>query len=55
MRTDKMQEDGSRARLSSWLAALSQLPGFPEAEKPKLPQLAAPARTVSPVTAEDES
>jgi hypothetical protein len=50
-----MQEGGSNARLSSWLAALSQLPGYPETQKPKLPPLAAPARTVSPVTAEDES
>jgi hypothetical protein len=50
-----MQEGGSKARLTSWLAALSQLPGFPETEKPQLPQLAAQARTVSPVTPEDES
>ena len=49
-----MQEGGSNEKLSSWLAAISQLPGFPEAEKPKLPPPAAPARTVSPVTAEDE-
>jgi hypothetical protein len=54
MRTD-LQEGRSNARLTSWLAALSQLPGFPETEKPKLPQLAAQARTVSPVTPEDES
>jgi hypothetical protein len=50
-----MQEGGSNARLSSWLAALSQLPGFPETQKPKLPELAAQPRTVSPVTPEDES
>jgi hypothetical protein len=50
-----MQEGGSNARLTSWLAALSQLPGFPETLKPKLPELAAPARTISPVTPEDES
>jgi len=43
------------ARRSSWGAALSQLPGFPAEERPKLPEVsAAAARQVSSGIAEEE-
>ena len=39
-RNDK-EEATVPKRLSSWSAALSQLPGYPQEEKPKLPEVAA--------------
>jgi hypothetical protein len=42
-------------RPSSWSAALSQLPGFPAEERPKMPEVsAAAARQVSSGIAEEE-
>jgi hypothetical protein len=43
-------------RSSSWAAAISQLPGYPRdtLPQPTVPQ-AAPARTVTPMKADDES
>lgn len=37
------KEDGAPKRPSSWQAALAQLPGYPQDEKPKLPEVAAGA------------
>ena len=43
------------ARHSSWSAALSQLPGFPAEERPKIPNAAASAaRQISSGSAEEE-
>ena len=43
------------ARRSSWSAALSQLPGFPAEERPKMPEgSASAARQVSSGVAEEE-
>ena len=39
-RNDK-EEATAPKRPSSWSAALSQLPGYPHEEKPKLPEVAA--------------
>jgi hypothetical protein len=36
-------EDSKPKRLSSWSAALAQLPGYPHEDKPKLPEVAAGA------------
>jgi hypothetical protein len=35
------KEDTAPKRPSSWSAALSQLPGYPHDEKPRLPEVAA--------------
>jgi hypothetical protein len=37
------KEDAAPKRPSSWSAALSQLPGYPQEEKPKLPEVSASA------------
>jgi hypothetical protein len=43
------------ARRSSWSAALSQLPGFPAEERPKIPSASASAaRQISSGIAEEE-
>ena len=36
------KDDTAPRRVSSWSAALAQLPGYPHEEKPKLPELANP-------------
>lgn len=44
-----------KSRSSSWEAAISQLPGYPREAipQPAVPQ--APARTVTPMKADDET
>jgi hypothetical protein len=37
------KEDTAPKRPSSWSAALSQLPGYPQEERPKLPEVSAGA------------
>jgi hypothetical protein len=55
--TPDLIEDEERlpARRSSWSAALSQLPGFPAEERPKMPEAPpSAARRVSSGIAEEE-
>ena len=48
-------EELPRARRSSWSAALSQLPGFPPEDRPKMPEGSArAARQISSGIAEEE-
>lgn len=48
-------EDTRPRRPSSWIAALAQLPGFPEEAKPKLPPLAeGAAREVSSALSDED-
>jgi len=48
-------EELPRARRSSWSAALSQLPGFPPEDRPKMPEgSASAARQISSGIAEEE-
>jgi hypothetical protein len=56
MKPDAIEdEEWLPARRSSWSAALSQLPGFPAEERPKMPQASAStARQVSSGVAEEE-
>jgi hypothetical protein len=55
MTPDVIEDDQRRARRSSWNAALSQLPGFPAQQRPKLPEVSAgAARRVSSAIAEEE-
>jgi hypothetical protein len=53
--TDRMTTERN-GKSSSWAAAISQLPGYPRdtLPQPTVPQ-AAPARTVTPMKADDES
>jgi len=48
------QHDSPPRRPSSWSAAISQLPGYPEEDKPKLPPLSGAAREVSSGGSEDD-
>jgi hypothetical protein len=34
------KEEAAPKRLSSWSAALAQLPGYPQEDKPKFPEIA---------------
>jgi hypothetical protein len=54
MTPDKMDEQASQAKPSSWSAALSQLPGYPREENPKPAPPNEAARTVSPMKSADE-
>jgi len=54
MDPEPVNEEPVVKRPSSWSAALSQLPGFPQEEKPRLPEPRETARTVTPMKSADD-